>query len=69
MRYALQDDENRKSYYTGHRYQKDGDVFAVVSGNGGLPKTYSSKKIAENACKKVNQSVWNYQFIVVEYDE
>lgn len=74
MAYLLKDkptDVTRLSdgYYTGKTYKYGGETYAIVTRSISDAKKYKTKKIAENACNKLYDSICNYIFKVVDERE
>ena len=53
-------------YYTGDKYQFQGEIYAVCDTDIDKAKKYTSLKRAENAKENLNQKVVNYYFEVRE---
>ena len=56
-------------YYTGKTYKFGGETYAIVARCTSDAKKYKTKKIAENVCNKLYDSVCNYTFKVVDERE
>ena len=56
-------------YYTGKTYKFGGETYAIVARCISDAKKYKTKKIAENVCNKLYDSVCNYTFKVVDERE
>lgn len=72
MAYLLKDNSNTRlpdGYYTGKTYKFGGETYAIVARSISDAKKYKTKKIAENACNKLYDSICNYIFKVVDERE
>lgn len=74
MAYLLKDNSNvfpqlPDGYYTGKTYKYGGETYAIVTRSISDAKKYKTKKIAENACNKLYDSICNYIFKVVDERE